>query len=191
MAQFVNLKRAFYGLRAIKKLCPAGHRSGSERFAQRLPGARSGTVISCLLFTTIFTPISNKDMNFLAALIMFTIQPHVVDMEDVALMIDADLNNTWGESKNVRYSDHMDARSITVCAWDEGVTSASIKTTKNREDVKQDKIETYKVCAGSREQTFGMEDVVLSVMYISPKEDISFLTLQDGSIPYDVFEDAA
>lgn len=34
---------------------------------------------------------------------------------------------------------------------------------------------------------FGLGDVHLSLLYISPEEELSFLTISDGEIKYDAF----
>ncbi len=137
-----------------------------------------------------FTPYSSESFNPYIALVMSSIQPHTITVEDMALMFDADLDTMWGENREVRYTDNKDGKSITVYMWDEGVTSETIKTMNNWEAMRQDKIDFYNTYVGALD-VFGMRDVSMTLMYISPEEDLSFLTIRDGEIVYDVFEDAA
>ena len=51
-----------------------------------------------------FDPISNQDVYTLTSIIMSTIQPHELGVEDVAMMIDADLNSNWGPNRKVAAS---------------------------------------------------------------------------------------
>ena len=70
------------------------------------------------------------------------------------------------------------------------MTSETIQTTKNWDAVREDKIAIYNSYAGALEE-FGFEELSLELLYISPEEDISFLTISDGEIIYDVFDEAA
>ena len=76
--------------------------------------------------------------------------------------------------------------------WDEGVTSKTIDSLSSSwETLTQDKIDTYYNIYAQVLQEFGMPDVSLRLQYISPEEEISFLSIEDGEILYDYFEDAA
>ena len=82
----------------------------------------------------IFKGVSNQDMYTLSSLVMATIQHHSLDIEDVALMIDADLNNNWGDSRHVTYS--KDGSDITINLWDENLTADDLKSVNNWDEFK-------------------------------------------------------
>ncbi len=134
-----------------------------------------------------FAPISNPDFYSLTSIIMSTIQPHTLSVKDVALMIDADLNSNWGPNRNVRYTDDEDGAGITVYLWDEGVTADVITASGNWDTVRESKIVLYNSYIDVLTE-FGMNDVILTLMYINPDEDVSFLTISDGEIEYDFAE---
>lgn len=142
-------------------------------------GITDGTAVE---FT--FTAISNEDMYSLSSLILSTIQPHDLDVADVALMMDADLNNIWGESKHVTYA--KDGSSITVNQWDEGINADTIQNIKNWETVKKDKLALSDIYE-SVLQNFNMDEVDLTIQYTDEQEERSFLTIENGEITYDVF----
>ena len=153
--------------------------------------------LSALILTTdgdgiefVFTPISNPDFYSLTSLMLSTIQRHQLDSSEMALMIDADLNNMWGPNRSVRIAETDEGEMIRVFLWDDGVTSETIQTTKNWDAVREDKIAIYNSYAGALEE-FGFENLSLELLYISPEEDLSFLTIADGEIIYDVFDEAA
>ena len=138
----------------------------------------------------VFTPISNPDFYSLTSLMLSTIQRHQLDSSEMALMMDADLNTMWGPNRSVRMVETDEGEVIRVFLWDDGVTSETIQTTKNWDTVREDKIAIYNSYAGALEE-FGFEELSLELLYISPEEDISFLTISDGEIIYDVFDEAA
>ena len=142
-------------------------------------GITDGTAVE---FT--FTAVSNEDMYSLSSLILSTIQPHDLDVADVALMMDADLNNIWGESKHVTYA--KDGSSITVNQWDEGINADTIQNIKNWETVKKDKLALSDIYE-SVLQNFNMDEVDLTIQYTDEQEERSFLTIENGEITYDVF----
>ena len=131
-----------------------------------------------------FTPISNQDVYTLTSIVMSTIQPHKLGVEDVALMIDADLNSNWGPNRKVQYTDNEEGQSITVYLWDEGVTTETIDT-DNWETIRQGKINIYNTYVDVLNEFNMGNDVVLSLLYISPEEEQSFLTISGGQIEYD------
>ncbi len=136
-----------------------------------------------IILEFVFNPISNQDVYSLASIIMSTIQRHGLHAMDVALMIDADLNSTWGPEKEVRCSE--DGTAITVFLWENGITSQTFSGINNWEEVKQDKINKYNNYAEVMNE-FGMTGKIsLSLKYISPDEDLSFLTIENGEIVYD------
>ena len=135
----------------------------------------------------IFTPKSNQEYYSLYSMLMSTIQPHKLGVADVASMINADLKSTWGPDRNVRYIDDQDNSEITIYMWEDGVTTENINT-DNWEAVREDRINNYNMYADVLNE-FGMgQDVLLNLMYISPDEDQSFLTISGGQIEYDFTE---
>ena len=138
----------------------------------------------------VFTPVSNEQVYSMASLVLCSIQPHVLDAEDAALMIDADLNNLWGENRSVRVVETDEGQELRVFTWDEGVNSENIQSVDNWDALRENQIALYNNYAGALAD-FGMDDLGLTMMYISRSEEISFLTLGSGEILYDFFEDAA
>ena len=140
-----------------------------------------------------FKPASSSDMYSLTSLVMCTIQHHTLHIEDAALMIDADLNNVWSGNKDVRYRDDTDVKEINVFMWEDGITSENIHDVSNWEDLKQSIVDNYAGLYETAITGLGMTDVTLTVKYVSsnPDENLSFLTIQDGEVVYDVFEDEA
>ena len=70
--------------------------------------------------------------------------------------------------------------------WDEGITGDTIKDINNWDALREDKIETYNLYVRALEQ-LGMNDVLLTLQYTDPDEELSFLTIESGEIQYDVF----
>ena len=134
-----------------------------------------------------FDPISNQDVYTLTSIIMSTIQPHELGVKDVAMMIDADLNSNWGPNRKVNYVDDADERSITVYLWDEGVTTETISTA-DWDTVRQSRIVLYNNYVDVLDEFHMADDVLLSLLYISPEEEKSFLTISGGQIEYDFTE---
>ena len=140
----------------------------------------------------VFAPISNPDVNNLAALVMSTIQHHDLDVEDVALMIDADLNNTLGDDRDVRFSDNDNGRSISITIWKDGITTEVIKEVNNWDEVKGTIINDYYNFYVDALDAFGMDDISLNLsLTAADNQDVTFLTLEGGEVTYDVFENAA
>ena len=134
-----------------------------------------------------FDPSSNQDVYTLTSIIMSTIQPHELGVEDVAMMIDADLNSNWGPNRKVNYVDDAEERSITVYLWDEGVTTETISTA-DWDTVRQSRIVLYNNYVDVLDEFHMADDVLLSLLYISPEEEKSFLTISGGQIEYDFTE---
>jgi len=137
-----------------------------------------------------FAPISNPDVYSLASLVMSTIQHHTLDVEDVALMIDADLNSFWSEDKKVTYSDDDKGRSIHIAMWEDGVNAETIKDINNWDEVKNARIGLYNDYMDAFDG-LGVKDIALGLDYISEDQDVTFLTLENGEVTYDAFADAA
>lgn len=137
-----------------------------------------------------FAPISNPDVYFMASLVMSTIQHHTLDVEDVALMIDADLNSFWTQDKNVTYSDDDKDRSIHIAMWEDGVNAETIKDINNWDEVKNARIGLYNDYMDAFDG-LGVKDIALGLDYISEDQDVTFLTLENGEVTYDAFADAA
>ena len=136
----------------------------------------------------VFTPMSNADYYSLFSLVMSTIQPHTLTVEDIALMIDADMLSTWGQNRDVRFTDDENETVISIHMWEDGITSETIGNVTNWDEVRDDRINTYNMYATVLEE-LGRSDIDLSLLYISPDEDVSFLTISNGEIVYDVAED--
>ncbi len=137
-----------------------------------------------------FAPISNPDVYSMASLVMSTIQHHTLDVEDVALMIDADLNSFWTQDKNVTYSDDDKDRSIHIAMWEDGVNAETIKDINNWDEVKNARIGLYNDYMDAFDG-LGVKDIALGLDYISEDQDVTFLTLENGEVTYDAFADAA
>ena len=135
----------------------------------------------------LFWPVSNPEVYSVASLIMSTIQPRVLHVSDVAAMMDSDLIRNWGPNKEVRFTDDEDYKEINVYMWDEGITSETIQNSVNWETARASEISLYNSYADVM-RDFGMDDVHLSLQYISPDENLSFLTIKDGEIEYDFAE---
>ncbi|MBR7074105.1 MAG: hypothetical protein IKI39_03250 [Oscillospiraceae bacterium] len=131
----------------------------------------------------VFTGVSNEEIHSLASIIMSTVQRHTLDTEDVALMIDADLNNTWGECRHVTYAE--DGSHITVNMWDANVTADNIKSVNNWDTFKQDKLDDYNLYAEIL-QRFHMDDVTLTLNVTDPNEETVFLAIENGEFTTDI-----
>lgn len=79
---------------------------------------------------------------------------------------------------------------IRVFLWEDGINSETIQDINNWDTVRNHKIALYNEYRDALD-TFGFTDTSLAVLYVSPEEEISFLTIQDGEIVYDVFDEAA
>jgi len=137
----------------------------------------------------VFSGVSNQDMYSLSSLVLATIQHHTLDIEDVALMMDADQQNVWGPNHHVFYGKIQDSdkSGITVNMWDEGIDADSIKSVNNWDALRQDKIDLYKLYSNVLENFHMDDDIVLTMHFCDAKEETSFLTIEDGEITYDVF----
>ena len=137
-----------------------------------------------------FAPISNPEVYSMASLVMSTIQHHDLDVEDLALMIDADLNNFWGTNKVVDYSQDDNSRLIHIAMWEDGVTSETIEDISNWDEVRNARVELCEDYIDAFDG-LGIKDVALGLDYISADQDVTFLTIEGGEITYDAFDDAA
>lgn len=134
----------------------------------------------------VFSPMSDPEVYSLASVIMSTIQPHQLEVMDVALMIDADLNSSWGPEKSVRLTEEDGVPGITVFLWEDGITSETIGSITNWDAVRENKINIYNMYVDILEEFNMSDDVLMTVKYISPDEDLSFLTISGGEIVYDI-----
>lgn len=130
-----------------------------------------------------FTGVSNEEIHSLASIIMSTVQRHTLDTEDVALMIDADLNNTWGECRHVTFS--QDGSHITVNMWDANVTTDNVKSANNWDAVKQDKLDDYNLYTEILAR-LGLEDVGLTLNFTDPQEETVFFAIENGEFTTDL-----
>ena len=130
-----------------------------------------------------FTGVSNEEIHSLASIIMSTVQRHTLDTEDVALMIDADLNNTWGECRHVTFS--QDGSHITVNMWDANVTTDNVKSANNWDAVKQDKLDDYNLYTEILAR-LGLENVGLTLNFTDPQEETVFFAIENGEFTTDL-----
>ena len=105
-------------------------------------------------------------------------------------MMDGDLNTNWGPNRSVRLAETDEGEVIRVFLWDDGVDSETIQNTSNWDAVRASKLALWNEYAEALAE-LGFDETPLEVLYISPEEDLSFLTVRDGEVVYDVFEDAA
>ena len=131
----------------------------------------------------VFTGVSNEEIHSLSSIIMSTVQRHTLDVGEVALMIDADLNNTWGECRDVTVA--KDGSHITVNMWDENVTTDNVKNTNNWDAFKQDKLDDYNLYAEIIER-LGFENVALTLNVTDPTEETVFLAIENGEFTTDI-----
>ncbi len=131
-----------------------------------------------------FEGVSDPDFYSLTSMIMSTIQRHGLSVEDVALMMDADLNNTWGPDKDVSYA--RDGSSITVSLWQEGLTADKMENINNWDEVREHKIDTYNLYVRVLDD-FNMSDTLLTLQFTDDANELSFLTIESGEITYDAF----
>lgn len=130
-----------------------------------------------------FTGVSNEEIHSLASIIMSTVQRHTLDTEDVALMIDADLNNTWGECRHVTFS--QDGSHITVNMWDANVTTDNVKSANNWDAVKQNKLDDYNLYTEILAR-LGLENVGLTLNFTDPQEETVFFAIENGEFTTDL-----
>ena len=137
----------------------------------------------------VVTPISNKDVYSLASLMMASIRPTEPTLKDMGVMMDADIKSFWGDNRDVRMGDE-NGQSIHIAMWEDGITSETIKDINNWDEVRDAKINLYNAYIDVLDE-FGMNDVALGLDYISADQDVTFLTIENGQVTYDVFADAA
>ena len=131
----------------------------------------------------VFTGVSNQDMYSLSSIVMSTIQRHTLDTEDVALMIDADLNNSWGDERHVTYG--QDGSNITVNMWDDNLTVDTVNAVKNWDEFKQNKMDYYDLYSDVLAR-FQMDDTKLIINVTDAAEENVFLSIEDGEFTTDV-----
>lgn len=131
----------------------------------------------------VFTGVSNEEIHSLASIIMSTVQRHTLDTEDVALMIDADLENIWGDCRHVTYAE--DGSHITVNMWDANVTADNVKTANNWDAVKQDKLDDYNLYTEMLAR-LGLKDVTLTLNFTDPEEETVFFAIENGEFTTDL-----
>ena len=131
----------------------------------------------------VFTGVSNQDMYSLSSIVMSTIQRHTLDTEDVALMIDADLNNSWGDERHVTYG--QDGSNITVNMWDDNLTVDTVNAVKNWDEFKQNKMDYYDLYSDVLAR-FQMDDTKLIINVTDAAEENLFLSIEDGEFTTDV-----
>ena len=96
------------------------------------------------------------------------------------------LDESWGEDKKVSYN--VDEDTIYVLAWEKDINTADILVSSTWEEMKQWHIDTYNAFWDYMEEA-GIPDAHLDYRYAADHDDVSFLTLLDGEIVYDIHED--
>ncbi len=133
-----------------------------------------------------FYPASDESFGQLAVLMLGTIQPKTLSLSDIAEMMDTDLLvSYWGDNRKVTINEN-DA-SIYIMLWDTGVNSDNIRAISNWEEMKNEKMELAAFYMDSLEE-LGASDVHLVLQYVADEDDAAFLTIVDGEVVYDVFE---
>lgn len=137
----------------------------------------------------VFKGVSNQDMYSLSSLVMATIQRHTLDIEDVSMMIGADLNNAWVGDYHITFGniENSDKSHITVDLWKEGINADTINSVTGWDSLQNDMTDLYNLYADVLAR-FNMDNIVLTVNFTDEKDENNiFLTLKDGEFTYDVF----
>ncbi len=137
----------------------------------------------------VFKGVSNQDMYSLSSLVMATIQRHTLDIEDVSMMIGADLNNAWVGDYHITFGniENSDKSHITVNLWKEGINADTINSVTGWDSLQNDMTDLYNLYADVLAR-FNMDDIVLTINFTDEKDENNiFLTLKDGEFTYDVF----
>ena len=137
----------------------------------------------------VFKGVSNQDMYSLSSLVMATIQRHTLDIEDVSMMIGADLNNAWVGDYHITFGniENSDKSHITVDLWKEGINADTINSVTGWDSLQNDMTDLYNLYADVLAR-FNMDDIVLTINFTDEKDENNiFLTLKDGEFTYDVF----
>ena len=100
-------------------------------------------------------------------------------------MIDADLNNNWGDSRHVTYS--KDGSDITINLWDENLTADDLKSVNNWDEFKQNKIDNFCNLYIDVLARFHMDNTALILNITDAAEENVFLTIEDGEVTFDYF----
>lgn len=128
----------------------------------------------------VFGGVSDDEVRSLASIILSTVQRHTLDIEDVAEMIDADLNNTWGECRHVTYGNNE----IDINMWDANVNAENISKVDNWDAFKQDKLDYYNLYTDVLAR-FHMDDIKVVLCVTDPDEQTAFLTIENGEFTTD------
>ena len=86
----------------------------------------------------------------------------------------------------IRYT--LEENTIYVQVWEEGTTAESVKDFDNWENFQTSFMETFDAYYAYFEAN-QIKDGHLYLQYVSEAQDIAFLTIVDGEVTYDVFED--
>jgi len=133
-----------------------------------------------------FYPASDDNFNQLALVMLASIQPKTLGLSDIAEMMDTDLLvSYWGENRKVTYNESDS--SIYIMLWDTGVNSDNIQKINNWQQMKEEKVEFAASYMDSLKE-LGASDVHLILQYVADEDDAAFLTIVDGEVVYDVFE---
>ena len=132
-----------------------------------------------------FYPASDENFSQVAALMLSTIQPKTLSLSNIAEMMDTDLLLYWGENRKVTFNENDE--SIYIMLWDTGVNSDNIQQTNNWQEMRNEKLNLASFYRDSLEE-LGASDVHLILQYVADEDDAAFLTIVDGEVAYDVFE---
>ena len=101
-----------------------------------------------------------------------------------AAAMDDRLEEVWGENRRVSYTE--ETNTVYIIIWEDGVDSEKIRTSQNWDEFKEDKRKMSEDCQAILDQA-GIKDGHVIVQHASATEDISFLTIEDGEVTYDMF----
>ena len=101
-----------------------------------------------------------------------------------AAAMDDRLEEIWGENRRVSYTE--ETNTVYIIIWEDGVDSEKIRTIQNWDEFKEDKRKMSEDCQAILDQA-GIKDGHVIVQHASATEDISFLTIEDGEVTYDMF----
>ena len=101
-----------------------------------------------------------------------------------AAAMDDRLEEIWGENRRVSYTE--ETNTVYIIIWEDGVDSEKIRSIQNWDEFKEDKRKMSEDFQKIFDQA-GIKDGHIIVQHASATEDISFLTIEDGEVTYDMF----
>ena len=133
-----------------------------------------------------FYPASDENFSQLAMIMLASIQPSSLGLSDLAEMMDTDLLSYWGENRKVTFNENDG--SIYIMLWDTGVNSDNILNSNNWDEMKDEFVRFAGSYMDSLEE-LNASDVHQILQYVADEDDAAFLTIVDGEVVYDVFEE--